>query len=251
MTTFKTAIVVGASSGIGECLVRQLAREGVIVAALARRTAELDRIVQDAGADGKNIRPYAHDVTDFASVPALFDRIRADLAGADGGVDLVVYNAGVMPVVTEGEYNFQKDYEMIAVNVLGAMAWLNPVAADMEARRHGTIVGVSSVAGDRGRRGNPGYHTSKAALSTYLEALRNRLSRYGVTVVTVKPGPVATPMTKDLGKLPLLIQPKEAAAGILAHARAGTVEGYVPMIWLPIMTIIRQVPSFIFRRTNI
>ncbi len=251
MTTFKTAIVVGASSGIGECLVRQLAREGVTVAALARRSAELDRIVHDAGADGKNIRPYAHDVTDFASVPGLFDRIRADLAGADGGVDLGVYNAGVMPVVAEGEYNFQKDHEMIAVNLLGAMAWLNPVAADMEARRHGTIVGVSSVAGDRGRRGNPGYHTSKAALTTYLEALRNRLSRYGVTVVTVKPGPVATPMTKDLGKLPLLIQPVEAAAGILAHARAGTVEGYVPAVWMPIMTIIRQVPSFIFRRTNI
>jgi len=58
-------------------------------------------------------------------------------------------------------------------------------------------------------------------------------------------------MTKDLGKLPLLIQPAEAAAGILAHAKAGTVEGYVPALWMPIMTIIRQVPSFIFRRTNI
>lgn len=247
MQPFKTAIVVGASSGIGEHLVRQLAREGVTVAALARRASELDRVVKEAGADGARIRPYAHDVTDYASVPGTFDRIRADL----GDVDLVIYNAGVMPTVAEGEYNFDKDHAMIAVNLLGAMAWLNPVAAYMEARRAGTIVGISSVAGDRGRRGNPGYHTSKAGLTTYLEALRNRLARYGVTVVTVKPGPVATPMTKDLGKLPLLIQPEAAAAGILAHARAGSVEGYVPAAWWPIMTVIQAVPSFVFRRTNI
>lgn len=245
--TFKTAIVIGASSGIGEHLVRQLAKDGVTVAALARRAGELERIRADLGADGAHVRVYAHDVTDFASVPGLFDQICADL----GAIDLVIYNAGVMPPVAEGEYNFQKDHEMVNVNLLGAMAWLNPVSAYMEARRSGTIVGISSVAGDRGRRGNPGYHTTKAALTTYLEALRNRLTRYGVTVVTVKPGPVATPMTKDLGKLPLLIQPEVAAAGILAHARAGTVEGYVPALWWPIMTVIQSVPSFIFRRTNI
>lgn len=247
MPSFKTAIVIGASSGIGECLVRQLCKEGVTVAALARREPELARIRADLGADGERVRTYAHDVTDYGSVPGLFDRIRAEL----GDVDLVIYNAGVMPAVAEGEYNFQKDHDMVAVNLLGAMAWLNPVAAYMEARRSGTIVGISSVAGDRGRRGNPGYHTTKAALTTYLEALRNRLSRYGVTVVTVKPGPVATPMTKNLGKLPLLIEADVAASGILAHARAGSVEGYVPAPWWPIMTVIQAVPSFIFRRTNI
>lgn len=247
MPTFKTAIVIGASSGIGEALVRQLARDGVTVAALARRVGELERIKADLGAAGEHVRIYAHDVTDFGSVPGTFDRVKADL----GEVDLVIYNAGVMPVVAESEYNFQKDHDMIAVNLLGAMAWLNPAAAYMEARRSGTIVGVSSVAGDRGRRGNPGYHTSKAALTTYLEALRNRLTRYGVTVVTVKPGPVATPMTRDLGKLPLIIPADQAAAGILAHARAGTVEGYVPIAWWPIMSVIQQVPSWIFRRTNI
>lgn len=217
------------------------------VAALARRIGELERIQADLGRSGTFLHPYAHDVTDYASVPGTFDKVKADL----GEVDLVIYNAGVMPPVAESEYNFQKDHDMIAVNLLGAMAWLNPVAAYMEARRAGTIVGVSSVAGDRGRRGNPAYHTSKAGLTTYLEALRNRLSRYGVTVVTVKPGPVSTPMTKDLGKLPLIIPADQAAAGILAHAKAGTVEGYVPIAWWPIMSVIQQVPSWIFRKTNI
>lgn len=240
---FGTALVVGASSGIGEAIVHQLVREGTTVAAVARRLPELERIA--AGAGGK-VRPYAHDVRDFAATPALFDRIVADL----GHLDVLIYNAGIMPRVEEGEYNFEKDHAMIEVNLLGAMAWINPCAAYMEARRGGTIVGISSVAGDRGRRGNPGYHTSKAALTTYLEAMRNRLSRYGVTVATVKPGPVSTPMTAGL-KLPLMIQAEAAAAGALAHARAGSVHGYVPAVWGPIMLVIRTLPSVIFRRTNI
>lgn len=243
MAAFATALVVGASSGIGEALVRQLAREGTTVAAIARRGDHLEKI---AAENPGKVRAYVHDVTDFSSTPALFDRIVADL----GQLDLIIYNAGVMPRVEEGEYNFEKDRQMIEVNVLGALAWLNPCAAYMEARRAGTIVGISSVAGDRGRRGNPGYHTSKAALTTYLEALRNRLSRYGVTVVTVKPGPVETPMTAGL-KLPLMIKAEAAAAGVLAHAHAGSVEGYVPAVWMPIMAVIRSVPSVVFRRTNI
>lgn len=240
---FGTALVVGASSGIGEAMVRQLAREGTVVAAVARRTGHLEKLATECG--GK-VHAYTHDVKQFNGTAALFDQIVADL----GHLDVLIYNAGVMPRVEEGEYNFEKDREMIEVNLIGAMAWINPCAAYMEARRAGTIVGISSVAGDRGRRGNPGYHTSKAALTTYLEAMRNRLSRYNVTVATVKPGPVVTPMTEGL-KLPLLIQADVAAAGALAHAKSGSVHGYVPAVWGPIMTVIRHIPSVIFRRTNI
>lgn len=242
-SNFSTAAVIGASSGIGEAMVRQLAREGTRVAAVARRVDLLEKLATEF--PGKVI-PYAHDVRQFHEAPGLFDRIVSEL----GQLDLLVYNAGVMPRVEESEYNFEKDREMMEVNVLGAMAWMNPCGAYMEARRQGTIVGISSVAGDRGRRGNPGYHTSKAALTTYLEALRNRLSRYGVTVATVKPGPVRTPMTEGL-TLPLMIDVEQAAAGAIAHARAGSVSGYVPAVWGPIMAIICAVPSVIFRRTNI
>lgn len=241
--SFSTAIVVGASSGIGEAMVRQLAAAGTRVAAVARRRDRLDGLAAECG---EKVVPYVHDVRDFGSAPGTFDRIVADF----GSVDLLIYNAGVMPRVEEGEYNFEKDREMMEVNVLGAMAWINPCAAYMEARRSGTIAGISSVAGDRGRRGNPGYHTSKAALTCYLEAIRNRVARHGVTVVTIKPGPVNTPMTTGL-KLPLMIQADEAARGALAHVQAGSVEAYVPAVWGPIMTLIRLIPSSIFRRTNI
>ncbi len=245
MAGFATAAVIGASVGIGAEMVRQLAASGVRVAAVARRIPELEALQAACGGPEK-VGVYAHDVKNFDEAPLLFDRIVADL----GGLDCLIYNAGVMPRVEESEYNFAKDREMIEVNLLGAMAWFNPAGAYMEARRAGTLVGVSSVAGDRGRRGNPAYHTSKAALSTYLESLRNRLDRYGVKVVTVKPGPVETAMTTGL-KLPLMIKADEAAKGALALAAGGSGEGYVPLAWKPIMLAIRHVPSVLFRRTNI
>lgn len=244
MPQFATAVVIGASSGIGMEIVKQLAASGTRVAAVARRLPELESLRLACGVD--RVHVYAHDVRQFDDAAPLWDRVVADL----GQVDCFIYNAGVMPRVEESEYNFAKDREMVEVNLLGAMAWLNPVAAYMEARRAGTIVGISSVAGDRGRRGNPAYHTSKAALTTYCESLRNRLSRYGVSVVTVKPGPVDTPMTTGL-KLPLMISAEACAKGVIDLASAGTGEGYVPAVWAPIMWVIRNVPSVVFRKTNI
>ncbi len=241
--TFERALVVGASSGIGEQLVRQLVAGGTRVAAVARREAELRRL---AGELGDRVSIHVHDVRDYDAAPATFDRIVDEL----GGLDLVIYNAGVMPTIDEHEVDFDKDRQMVEVNLLGAMRWLGLAGAWMEARGAGTLAGISSVAGDRGRRGNPGYHTSKAALTTYLESLRNRLSRYGVTVVTIKPGPVETDMTRGM-KLPLLIPAEQCAREALSHMRDGAVEAYVPATWAPIMTVIRMVPSFVFRRTNI
>lgn len=242
MKTFPNAIVVGASSGIGEAIARKLVAEGGRVALVARRKAELDRI---AAALGERAVPYVHDVTDFADVPRCFARIVADF----GSVDLVIYNSGIMPEVAEQEYDFAKDKAMVDVNLLGAMAWCNEAATYFLGRGSGTIGGISSVAGDRGRRKNPGYHTTKGAFTIYLEALRNRLHEKGVQVVTVKPGPVRTPLTEGK-KLPLLIDADECADGALALLRAGSGSGYVPKIWGPIMHVIVHLPSPIFRRMN-
>lgn len=241
---FQKAIVVGASSGIGEALALRLAAEGAEVAALARRLPELEKL---AAAHPGKIRAYAHDVREPETAPDLFARIAADL----GGVDTVIYAAGVMPEPAEGEYDFEKDRAMIEVNLVGALAWLNLAAARFEAARAGTIVGISSVAGERGRRGNPGYGTSKAALTTYLEALRNRCSRYGVNVVTVKPGFVDTPMTRGRKGLFWLISADEAARRSLNLARRGrSAAGFVPARWALVALVVRLLPSFVFRKLN-
>src|SRR5690349_21404449 len=243
---WQRAIVIGASSGIGAEIARQLGRDGCRVALVARRAEELEQVA--AAIDGGSAaRVYVHDVTDFDDVPALFQTICRDL----DGLDLVVYAAGVMPAIGPSEYAFAKDRPIVDVNLLGALAWLNEAAARFERARSGTIVGISSVAGDRGRRGNPAYCASKAAFSAYLEALRNRLARHGVRVVTVKPGPVATPMTEGMERLPFLIPVDRAAREILLAAQRGASVAYVPSLWRPIMFLIRQLPSGIMSRLDL
>lgn len=247
-STWQHALIIGASSGMGEELARQLAREGCKVALVARRKEDLQRIADEINAGGKPLASiYPHDVREYECVPALFQQIAREL----GGLDLVLYTAGAMPRIAEDEYDFAKDRLNIEVNLLGAIAWLNEAAQRFGRARSGCIVGISSVAGDRGRKGNPAYAASKAGLNTYLEALRNRVGREGVAVVTVKPGPVDTPMTQGLDKLPLMIPVERAASDILkaARRRAGTV--YVPGVWRIIMFIIRHVPSFLFQRQNV
>jgi short-subunit dehydrogenase len=237
-------VIVGASSGMGEAMARQLARAGADVAIVARREAELTRLASELP---RKLHPYVHDVSNVDEVPALFERIERDLGPVDG----LIYAAGVMPKIEESEYAFEKDRAMVSVNLLGAMAWMNQAAARFEAARAGTILGISSIAGERGRRGNPAYCTTKAALSTYLESLRNRCSRYGVNVVTIKPGFVDTAMTRGMKGLFWLISAEKAAKHALALARKGTSgSAFVPSRWALVAFIVRSLPSFIFRKLN-
>jgi NAD(P)-dependent dehydrogenase (short-subunit alcohol dehydrogenase family) len=246
---FRRAIVVGASSGIGAEIARQLAADGCAVALLGRRDAELQKVAAGIASGGRGRALVAvHDVTQVDTVPALLGRLVGDL----GGLDLLVYAAGIMHLPGEGEYDFARDKAEIEVNLLGAMAWTTPVAAMFEAKRAGTIVGISSIAGERGRRTFPGYSTSKAGLTTWLEALRNRVARHGVNVVTVKPGFVDTAMTANLDRKPMVVPAPRAAALILSAARrGGSPSVFVPGVWWLVAMALRHMPSAIFRRLNI
>lgn len=245
---WKHAIIVGGSSGIGAALARRLSEQGVDVAIVGRRQAELERLRDEINAtEGGRAIELQHDVRKREEVPHAMQRLTRDL----GGLDAIFYVAGVMPRVAPDEYDTRKDEEIMEVNTLGAMAWLNEAARRFEQTKGGTIVGVSSIAGDRGRRGNPAYCTSKAALTTYLEALRNRLSRHGVRVATIKPGFVDTDMTKGAQGLFWLIPPEQAADEIIAAAIGGRMTVYVPGRWRAVGTIVRMIPSFIFRRLNV
>lgn len=243
LETKPRAIVVGASSGIGAALVRDLSRRGYRVAALARRAEKLEALA----AESDNIIAYTHDVTDFESVPDTFRQIVRDL----DGLDLIIYNAGVQPNVAGDEYNFEKDRQMMEVNTLGAMAWLNLAALRFDRAGSGIIAGIGSVAGDRGRSAFPGYHTSKAAFSTYLESLRNRIAKKGAQVTTIKPGFVDTPMLENASGTFWVISAETAAKTIVDAIEAGKQTVYVPGRWRLVMLIIRHIPSFIFRRLSI
>jgi short-subunit dehydrogenase len=245
--SFRRAVVVGASSGIGEAIARRLAAEGARVALVARRREELRRVQLEIQKTDGAADIYVHDVTDTQTTPVLFEQIRAAL----GGIDLLVYAAGVMGGFEEGAYDFAQDRRTIEVNLLGAVAWGDLAAARFEAQKSGTLVGISSVAGERGRRRMAAYAASKAGLNAYLEALRNRLGRHGVHVLTIKPGFVDTAMTRGRSGLFWLISADEAASRTLALARRGATSAFIPRRWGLLMAVIRSIPSFLFRQLNI
>jgi short-subunit dehydrogenase len=242
------AIVVGASSGIGEALARKLAKEGYLVALLARRKQLLNSICAEINEQYGETRAvaYPHDVNDIEKVPALFQEILRDLRQ----LDVLVYVSGITTPVAINEYDLEKDSEMIRVNLLGAVAWLGQAAVLFERMGEGKLVGVSSVAGDRGRVANPAHNASKAGLSTYLEALRNRLTRHGVHVLTVKPGFVDTENLKASKTTFGVISPEKAAADIYKAMRKRKQTIYTPWWWRYLMLAIRHTPSFIFRRLS-
>ncbi|UCG23535.1 MAG: SDR family NAD(P)-dependent oxidoreductase [Chloroflexota bacterium] len=244
------ALVLGASSGIGAALTRLLAQNGYFVAAVARREAllvELCAEINEESESGPRALYYSHNVTDYGAVPALFQKIAADL----GGLDLVIYSAAVQPTMTPDEYSFDKDEAMAKINLLGAMAWMGQAAIRFQRAGSGHIVGISSLAAVRGRRMNPGYNATKAGLDTYLEALRNRLTQNGATVTTIRPGFVETRLLENASSAMWVISPDEAARQILKAIRRRKQTVYVPGRWRYVSLIITHTPSFIFRRLNI
>jgi decaprenylphospho-beta-D-erythro-pentofuranosid-2-ulose 2-reductase len=242
------AVVVGASSGIGAAIARKLAQEGYKVALLARRQEQLDETAEEINflVGEKRAVFYEHDVTDFKQITAMFQTVLQDLQT----IDVLVYNAGVQPSVGAGEYDAAKDHAMIDVNLKGAMAWLGEAAVLFERMGGGHLVGISSVAGDRGRVANPGYNASKAGLSAYLEGLRNRLTRKGVHVLTVKPGYVDTDLLPpNVGPFPVAA-PEKVAGDIWRAIKRRKQVIYTPWWWRYILLLVQHIPSFVFRRMS-
>ncbi|MBS1703422.1 MAG: SDR family NAD(P)-dependent oxidoreductase [Armatimonadetes bacterium] len=238
---YKTAIVIGASSGIGREIVRILAQQGVKVAAVARRRALLDELANEFP---NQVLAFEHDVLNTGEVPELF----LDMTKQLNGLDLFVYCSGVMPEISPTEFNFEKDKSMADVNMVGAIAWCNQAAERFMNTKHGYLVGIGSVAGDRGRQLQPVYNASKAFLHTYLEALRNRLSRYGVVVSTIKPGPVETDLARHMtmSKMPV-----RTAAEICVSKFDKNGEHYLKLFHRLAFYIIKRIPSPIFRKLKI
>lgn len=238
----KKVIVVGGTRGIGRELVRQLAKRGDRVVAIGRKQDKLDSLLQEFP---EKVHGIVHDVTHYTEAERTF-RAACDWLG---GLDLIIYSSGVLERVEWEEFDFAKDEPMIDVNCKGAVAWLNLAAQRFQGTGRGTIIGIGSVAGDRGRGNAPIYNASKAFLHTYLEALRNRLSRHGVNVVTIKPGPVDTEMTAGLS-LSKALTAEDAARRILRAERRNA-EVYLVSTHKLIFAVLRAVPSFIFRRLKI
>ena len=242
MKQYQYAVIVGASSGMGREITRILAQSGCKVAAIARREDKLDELADEFPG---NIIPIVHDVANVDEAAKVFQKATKEL----GGLDLFIYASGVMPEVGWHEYSLEKDLKMIEVNIAGAVAWINQAAERMDNTRHGSLVAIGSVAGERGRSGQPVYNASKAFLHTYMEAVRNRIARHGVKVVTIKPGPVQTEMTQHLHLRGAMSA--EAAAQKILSLSDKTGEHFLKFSHRIAFFIIRTIPSFLFRKLKI
>ena len=240
-----SALIVGASSGVGAALARRLAREGYALGLVARRVDRLQAMCDEAtGVHHLRAFAYQHDVVNVAEVPALLDKAISDL----GRLDLFIYCAGVLFPNDPAVYHVAEDLFTLQVNLVGAAAWINPVAQRFQQDHAGHIVGIGSIAGDRGRRGLPAYTASKAGLHTYLEGMRNRLWREGVTVTTIKLGQVETDMLKNADRKRSPISADRAAELIWRAIETRKPTVYVPAWWRLVGLAIQHLPSFIFRR---
>jgi len=248
LTPREKAILVGASRGLGAAIAKQLASEGYLIALVSRSTEDLKSLSEGINQTAGEVvtREYFHDLKNSGEVETLLPRLISDL----GGLDLFIFNSGILNHTALEEFNFASDQEMIEVNLIGALAWLNPVAKVFQSLGRGHIVGISSVAGDRGRILNPAYGASKAGLSSILESYRNRLTRKGVHVLTVKPGFLDTDMTKGRTGLLFMTSPEDAASQISKAIRSGKQTVYISPIWGLIMLVVRLIPSFIFRKLS-
>ena len=240
-----SVLILGATSGIARALGRKLAEEGHDLALAARRGEVLENEAHDLNIRfGVKVRCYDFDALDTEGHQAFLDRVVAEcghLAGA-------VIAFGYMGREEESWRDSGATRLVIDTNLTGALSAILPIATHLEQRNGGFLCAISSVAGDRGRKKNMTYGAAKAGLSVYMQGLLQRFTGTGVKVILVKPGFVDTRMTWPLGKLPMIVPAEKAAGDILKAIRRGKTEIYTPWMWRWIMLIIRNVPTFLFKR---
>jgi short-subunit dehydrogenase len=244
----KKILVIGAGSAIAEATARLFAQRGDALFLVGRRADVLDSICTDlkvrgAGAAGL----HTLDANDFGAHEAMLQAAEQSL----GGLDVVLIAYGTLSDQKGCESSVELTVHELTTNGVSVAALLTRVATRFEARKAGTIVVISSVAGDRGRQSNYVYGSAKALVSAFASGLRQRLYKSGVAVITIKPGFVDTPMTAAFPKGFLWARPQAIAAGIVrAVDRSDTVR-YLPGFWRWIMLIIRSIPESVFRRLKL
>jgi decaprenylphospho-beta-D-erythro-pentofuranosid-2-ulose 2-reductase len=241
-----SVLVIGGTSDIGRATALAYAEAGWDVAITARNEADGKRSADDVAArSGAAVTLHALDILETGQHAVVLDRLPTL-------PDTVVCVVGDLGDQGRAQTDAQHAASVIRTNFEGPALLLGLVAERFSSRGSGTIVGVSSVAGDRGRASNYVYGAAKAGFTAFLAGLRNRLAREGVRVVTVKPGFVRTRMTASMKLPPLLTaEPSEVALAIFSAERQPRDIIYTRRIWRPIMAVIRSIPEPLFKRMQL
>ena len=240
--------VFGATSPIARAIALQYAEVGAAVFLGARDVDEAERIASDIAIRCDVSTLAAHfDALDVDEHPRLVEHIESHL----GPIDVAVLAFGAMGEQDESQRDFAAARRVIDINYTGAASLCEALAVGMSERQSGSIVAISSVAGERGRKSNYVYGSAKGALTLYLGGLRNRLAAHNVGVLTVVLGFVDTRMTFGMQTAIPIATPEDAARAIRRAQRQGKDILYYPRFWRPIMGIIRAIPEKLFKRLNL
>ena len=233
--------ITGASSGIGESLARHYSTADSVVGLAARRQDLLENLAKRLPG---GVATYALDVTDTAALQAA----ATDFIARFGLPDIVIANAGISVGTSGGEIaDSAKLQRVLQVNVVGMAASLAAFAPAMKTAGRGTLVGISSVAGFRGLPGSGAYSASKAAATTWLESLRVELAGSGVSVVTICPGFIDTPMTQvNRYRMPFLMSSDEAARRFARAIEAKRRIAVIPWQMAVVGSLLRALPAWAY-----
>ena len=241
-------LIIGATSAIAQEVAKIYVEAGSQLFLVARNSQKLEQIEQDLSVRGTGaIESMSLELTDT-------ERHEDILTKADvfmGGIDIVLIAHGTLPEQKKCETSVNHTLQELDINLLSIVSLLTLLANYFEKQGSGCIAVISSVAGDRGRQSNYVYGAAKGGLSIFLQGLRNRLSKAGVCVLTIKPGFVITPMTAEFKKGVLWVQPKGVAEAIVGAIQKRKNVVYVPWFWRWIMFVIRSIPESIFKRMNL
>ncbi len=239
-------LIIGAKSDIAKATAREYAKHGYDLYLAGRGIQELEELANDITVrTEKAVKLVELDILDYDSHQAFYDNLEEKPLG-------VISAVGYLGDQEKAQSDFVEAQKIIDTNYTGVVSLFNIIANDFEKRRAGFMVGISSVAGDRGRKSNYIYGSAKAALTAYLSGLRNRLYDAQVHVLTVKPGFVATKMTEELD-LPekLTAQPEEVASDIYSAQQKGKNVIYTKWIWKWVMMVIKMIPEWKFKGMSI
>ncbi len=239
-------LIIGAKSDIAKATAREYAKHGYDLYLAAREADTLEAFANDVTVRTQRVVKLVElDILDYQSHQAFYEQLEEKPLG-------IISAIGYLGEQEKAQSDFDEARRIMETNYTGVVSLLNIVADDFEQRRSGFIVGISSVAGDRGRKSNYIYGSAKAALTAYLSGLRNRLYGAQVHVLTVKPGFVATKMTEGMD-LPekLTAQPDEVAEDIYKAQQKNRNVLYTRWMWRWVMLIIKTIPEFQFKKMSI
>jgi decaprenylphospho-beta-D-erythro-pentofuranosid-2-ulose 2-reductase len=243
----KKILVIGATSAIAEATARIWAQRGDKLFLVARNQERLNLLINDLKVRGAHeVHGYCMDVNEFDQHVSILDRA----IGALGTLDIALIAHGTLSSQNDCERSVELTMHEIKTNALSVIALLIHLANRFEIQGNGTLAVISSVAGDRGRASNYIYGSSKAMVTSFTSGLRQRLYKSGVSVVTIKPGFVDTPMTAEFKKGLLWAKPIYVGGKIVKAIDQHKDELYVPAFWWLIMLIIRAIPISLFKRKS-